>query len=240
MATATLAPSLQLSVDRFARSLSVPSRLLQLHPRKRGNPGNYGALAPAIALGAISAFEGFAEDFFATAFYLQGASFAQIAKNVNLTNPSLAEVQKLVSQSFPTVRARLVSSFNLEVWVPPAIGASWWKDGMIGWDDAVAASQSWIQVRHCLTHGLTSGWRTEVWPGPVTKGNNANNSVPSASDVLRAMPKGKHSLVVHGAITCARIFRDGAEAVANQVAAELGKTLSWSQVPDFPLGSAAG
>lgn len=72
MTTAALVPSLQLSVDRFARSLSVPSRLLQLHPRRRGNPGNHGALAPAIALGAISAFEGFAEDFFATAFYLQG------------------------------------------------------------------------------------------------------------------------------------------------------------------------
>lgn len=161
---------------------------------------------------------------------------------MNLTNPSLAEVQKLVNQSFPAVRARLVRDFDLEVWVPPASGAnSWWKSGKIGWDDAVTASQSWIQVRHCLTHGLTSGWRTEVWPGPVTKGINANNAVPAASDVLRAMPGGKHSLVVHDAITCARIFRDGAEAVANQVAAELGgKALNWSQVPDFPLDSAAG
>jgi hypothetical protein len=66
VATAVLAPSLQAGVDRFARSLIVPSRLLALHPRKRGGSGNAAALAPAITLEVLSAFEGFTEDFFAT------------------------------------------------------------------------------------------------------------------------------------------------------------------------------
>jgi hypothetical protein len=83
MATAVLAPSLQASVDRFARSLIVPSRLLALHPRKQGGAGDAAALAPAITLGVLSAFEGFVEDFFATVLYQQGQSFAQIVKKMN-------------------------------------------------------------------------------------------------------------------------------------------------------------
>ncbi|WP_460348876.1 hypothetical protein [Actinoallomurus acanthiterrae] len=235
MATAVFAPSLQVSVDRFARSLIVPSRLLKLHPRKRGNPGDHGALAPAIMLGVVSAFEGFAEDFLATALYLRGLSFAQIVKKVNLTNPSLLDLQKIVVNEFPGLD--VATDFEVEVWKPPSIGQKgWWQRELIGWDDAVRDSQGWIQVRHCLSHGLTSGWRSEVWPGPATKGNS--NHVPAAADVLRAMPAGKHSLVVHGAITCTRIYRAGAEHVANLVAKNLGERLSWSQVPEFPLDAA--
>ena len=57
---------LQASVDRFGRALEVPQRLVALHPRTIGGSGNAAALAPAITLAVIAAFEGFAEDFLAT------------------------------------------------------------------------------------------------------------------------------------------------------------------------------
>ncbi|MEU0886245.1 hypothetical protein ABZ345_47395 [Lentzea sp. NPDC005914] len=107
VATATLAPQLPTCLDRFARSLVVPSKLMALHPRRQGNPGNAVALAPAIALGIISAFEGFTEDFLATAFYLQGQSFGQIAKKLNINNPDIEDTEKLISTNFPKLASSI-------------------------------------------------------------------------------------------------------------------------------------
>lgn len=232
MATAVLAPSLQSSVDRYARSLIVPSRLLALHPRKQGGAGNAAALAPAITLGVLSAFEGFTEDFFATVLYLQGQSFAQIVKKMNLTNPDVEEFEKLVVREFPVLRPKVGFNFDVEVWVPPAVGKSFWLSGALSWSQAKQDSQGWMQVRHCLAHGLASGWRSEVWPGPVRK------DVAPASEVLRPMKNGKHSLALHGAITCARIYRAAAEHLADVVATHHGETLSWSVLPEFALRAA--
>ncbi|GLY76035.1 hypothetical protein Airi01_043020 [Actinoallomurus iriomotensis] len=108
---------------------------------------------------------------------------------------------------------------------PPAVGAkSWWKAEPIGWEQLLEESQAWIQVRHCLSHGLTSGWSTERWPGPATKGGRKSD-VPWAMEVLRPMRGGKHSLVIHGAISCARIYRAGAVHLAGRVAEEIGQKL---------------
>jgi hypothetical protein len=89
-------------------------------------------------------------------------------------------------------------------------------------------ADGWMQVRHCLTHGLTSGWRSEVWPGPL-KGS------VTASSVLREMRGGKHFIGMLGAITCARIYICGGLRIADAVAAELGSRLNRAAVPDFPL-----
>ena len=229
VATAILAPSLQSSVDRFARSLIVPSRLLALHPRKRGHAGNAAALAPAITLGVLSAFEGFAEDFFATALYLQGQSFAQIARKMNLANPDVADIEALVGREFPALKPRIGTGFSLTVWAPPVIGKTFWAEEDFTWADVRRDGQGWMQVRHCLAHGLASGWSSEVWPGPVRK------DVPSAASVLRPMKGGKHSLALHGAITCARIYRAAAEHLAGVVAGHLGEKLNWSDVAEFGL-----
>ena len=235
MSVAAFAPRLQETVDRFARSLAVPSRLLKIHPRKQGNPGNYAALAPAITLGVLSAFEGFAEDFLAMALYLQGQSFAQITKKADLTNPSLLDFKTAAVRDLPGVKPKLGVDFEVELWRPPALGKNgWWGYEAVYWDDVVRESQAWIQVRHCLSHGLTSGWGAEVWPGPATKAGNT----PWASEVLRPMPGGKHSLVIHGAISCARLYQAGAVHLADLIADQLGQKLSWTKVPDFPLGSA--
>ncbi|MFF7169711.1 hypothetical protein [Streptomyces pseudovenezuelae] len=232
MATAVLAPSLQSSVDRYARSLKVPSRLLALHPRKQGNAGNAAALAPAITLGVLSAFEGFTEDYFATVLYLQGQSFAQIVKKMNLTNPDVAEIEEFVVREFPVLKPQIGTAFALDVWAPPAIGKTFWKQQPFTWADVKRDAQGWMQVRHCLAHGLASGWSSEVWPGPVRK-----NTLP-ASSVLRPMAGGKHSLALHGAITCARIYRAAAEHLAGVVAGHLGEKLNWSAVPEFALHAA--
>lgn len=229
MATAVLAPSLQSSVDRFARSLIVPSRLLALHPRKRGHAGNAAALAPAITLGVLSAFEGFAEDYFATVLYLQGQSFAQIAKKMNLTNPDVADIEALVGREFPMLKQQIGTDFPLTVWAPPVVRKTFWLEQELTWAEVRRDAQGWMQVRHCLAHGLASGWGSEVWPGPVRK------DVAPASSVLRPMKDGKHSLALHGAITCARIYRAAAEHLAGVVADRLGEKLSWSAVPDFEL-----
>lgn len=95
MATASAAlvgPNVQATVDKFAKALMTPHRLLNLAPKSAGNPGNAAALSPAIVLTTISAFEGFAEDFLATVLALNGAGLAQIARQVgDWNNPTLKE-----------------------------------------------------------------------------------------------------------------------------------------------------
>ncbi|WP_297611345.1 hypothetical protein [Nocardia sp.] len=231
MTTAIIAASLQDSVDRYARSLIVPSRLLALHPRKAGSAGDAAALAPAIALGVISAFEGFVEDFFATALYLRGQNLAQIAKKTKLNNPDIKVFEQLVGKDFTATTPKIGVGFSIDVWYPPApeSGNRKWIPVELDWKHAVADGQGWMQVRHCLTHGLTSGWRSEVWPGPLQA------EFRPAAAVLNPMKSGKHSLVLHGAITCARIYRGAAVHLANLVAGQLDETLSWSKLPDFPM-----
>jgi hypothetical protein len=162
MTSAVLAPSLQASVERFGPALKVPSGLLALHPRRPGNPGNAAALAPAITLGVLSAFEGFAEDFMATALYRQGQSFAEIAKKLNLSNPDVADIEALVGREFPTVARQIGAGFNVTVWSQPVLRKKiLWFQADLNWDAARCQARGWMQVRHCLAHGLTNGWGTE-------------------------------------------------------------------------------
>lgn len=232
MTSALLAPNLQSSVDRFARSLAVPSRLLALHPRKQGGAGNAAALAPAIVQCVVPAFEGFVEDFFATVLYQQGQSFAQIVKKMNLTNPDIAEFETLILKEFPTLKQQLGVGFSVDVWTPPPVNKTFWNQATLDWTTARDEARGWMQVRHCLAHGLASGWRSEVWPGPVRK------DAPPASSVLRPMKNGKRSLALHGAITCARIYLAGAQHLADIVAAHSQESLNWSGLPEFALRAA--
>jgi hypothetical protein len=232
MVTALLTPNLQDSVDRFARSLTVPYRLLALHPRKRGGSGNAAALAPAITQCVVAAYEGFVEDFFATVLYQQGQNFAQIVRKMNLTNPDVGEFEGVVTREFPSLSGQIGANFSLDVWAPPPVGKSWWKERSMSWDEVKHDARGWMQVRHCLAHGLAGGWRSEVWPGPIRR------DVPPASSVLRAMKGGKHSLSLHGAISCARIYVAGSRHLADVVAAHLNQGLKWDNVPEFSLYAA--
>jgi hypothetical protein len=230
--TGMAAPTLQLAVDRFSRALKVSSKLLALHPHGVGNPGHAAALSPAITLAVLSAFEGFAEDYTATALYLSGDGFGQIAAKIGKwNNPTVRDFAARMKVEFPGIEPKLGHGFSLKVYKPPAgtAGSGWWNEEAVSWTRALSDADSWMQVRHCLTHGLATGWQSERWPGPI------RGSI-SATSVLRPRGSGKHSLVLHGALSCARIYIGGARHVADLSAAEMGQTLDWRSFPDFSDG----
>ncbi|MEU4219830.1 hypothetical protein [Actinoplanes sp. NPDC026623] len=230
MASVGLAEPLQDPVDRFARALTVPRRLLALHPRKRGNAGDAAALAPAITLGVIAAFEGFVEEFVATGAILRRLGVAPVAKAVgNLNNPDVDEFENLVVNQLGVPKSAIGSGFSVEYWQPPPPPTTWWQTADLDWTSAKKDAKAWMQVRHLLTHGLTSGWQAEHWPGPL----KANG--PSASEVLRRTPTGRHTLVIHGAITCARIYVEASRHLAGLTAQHLGRSINVDILPDFPL-----
>jgi hypothetical protein len=221
-------PSLQASVDRFVRGLETSHKLLSLHERKHGNPGNQAALSPAIVLGTIAAFEGFAEDFTAVAMANAGSNFAEIAKKIgSWNNPDIDSFANYHGNYFPVAAPSIASGQSVQVFLCPYVGRNTWVWKERTWSDVRSDSRSWMQVRHLLTHGLATGWRSELWPGPLKA-----TDLP-ASRVLRDNGDGKHSLVIHGAITCARIYSEGAQIVANAVAGSQGQTLDWSRLPTF-------
>lgn len=224
--------ALQDSVHRFARSLEVPRRLVSLHPRTPGNAGNFSALPPAVVLGVISAFEGFVEDFLATALHRRGYGLGQIARRVSTNNPTVADFRRRCAGEFPGVEVRLAGGPGVQVWNVPGAGRRPQLE-TIDLAEVQRRADGWMQVRHCLTHGLVSGWRSEVWPGPL-------RGATAASSVLRPRPGGRHAIGLIGAISCARIHLHGARVIAGAVAAELDTTLTWTALPDFPLEKAAG
>ncbi len=215
------------SVHRFARSLEVPRRLVNLHPRTPGNAGNFSALPPAVVLGVISAFEGFVEDFLATALHQRGYGLGQIARRVSMNNPTVNDFYRRCANEFPGIESRLPTEPVVDVWNVPGVGRRP-ETETIDLAELRRRADGWMQVRHCLTHGLVSGWRSEVWPGPL-------RGATAASSVLRPRPGGRHAIGLIGAISCARIHLHGARMIADAVAADLNTTLDWSAVPDFPL-----
>lgn len=228
MPTIVTAPDPQVSVDKFVRALRTSQKLLSLHPRGVGHPGNPAALSPAIVLTSISAFEGFAEDFTAILLAHAGAGFGEIAQAVGKwNNPTLLEFAETSKRYFPSSAAAIDAQSSIQVFEFPQVGRSNSIERPHTWQTVLAESRAWMQVRHCLTHGLTTGWRSERWPPPLRQNE------PAASTVLRAMSATEHSLGIYGAINCARIYSVGARKVADAVAASLGRTLTWADLPEF-------
>lgn len=224
-------PSLQEAVNRYATSLAVPASLEKLHPRNRGNPGNAGALAPAMVLTSVSAFEGFAEEFVATIAAHRNQSFGQIAKLATMNNPTVKVFDDKLLQALAWGDgASWKAHFSTRVWKPPAIGdSSWIGKQTLTWDEAQTHAEGWMQVRHCLTHGLARGFRSENWPGPL-------KGTVTASSVLRPRSNGKHSLSIHGAESCAHIYRVCAQRLADEATSFIGHSaLDWTKVPVFNI-----
>ncbi|MFE4948789.1 hypothetical protein ACFQ9V_01650 [Leifsonia sp. NPDC056665] len=225
-------PSLQSTVDRYAKSLAVPHGLQQLHGRKKHRPTQpQMTLAPAMVLTSVAAFEGFVEEFNAVVGGIRGLSFAQIVRIAHTNSPSLKDFHDdLLKQLSSWEDLNWKRDFALELFSPPAVGGTnWWGRQSVGWDEAVRQADAWVQVRHSLSHGLTRGYLTEVWPGPMKAGIHA-------SYVLRPYAAGKHSLSLHSAINCARILRYGAEILSTQAAIALSdQPPKWRAVPAFPL-----
>lgn len=222
-------------MDRYAKGLAGPSALQELHPRAKHRPTKgFLALAPAMVFGTSAAFEGFVEEWTAVIGGKRGLSYAQIVKLAHANSPSLRDFLDGMNKQVPIKSDRTwQAAFSVEVWSPPALtDSNWWTTENIGWEAALDQADAWLQVRHCLAHGLTRGYLSENWPGPVRSG------VLPASTVLRPQKEGRHSLTLHGAITCARVLRYGAEAIATASALALNeKPPRWRAVPAFPLVS---
>ncbi|WP_025088311.1 hypothetical protein [Mycobacteroides abscessus] len=226
-------PPLQSAVDRYGRALGTAQMLEALHPRTRGNPGNAAALAPAMVLTGIAAFESFAEELLAITAAHRGYGFGQIAKLATMNTPTVKILDdKLTSLLGWTAADRAwTNTFTVRVWKPPAPGQSTWISAHdLTWADAINAAESWMQVRHCLAHGLVRGTRAEIWPGPL-KGTH------SASAVLRQRDHGKHALSIHGAESCIQIYREAGRALTDAAAATLQITApDWASVAFFNCG----
>ena len=222
-------PPLQLAVDRFVRSLGGPHELLGLRPRKKGNSGRAAALNPAIVLGCISAFEGFAEEFIALGLASEGATFGHIAKEVgSWNNPDLREFGKRATKLFGPSGATVTGGV-VRINVNTVAGHSTWAERPLAWADVLDHGTAWMQVRHALTHGLVPSWSDSVWPKPLSRSPDAR----PASDVLRKTKAGRHSLVLQNAVNCARVYTVGARYVADAAAGWLGESLDWSSLPEF-------
>lgn len=221
-------PDPQTVVDKYVRALRTPQKLLSLHPRNVGHPGNAAVLSPAIVLTSISAFEGFAEDYLAVTLAHLGAGFAEIAKAVGAwNNPALPEFANRMKAAVPAATAAIDAPATVTILEFPTLSYRSPTPRAYDWAQAQKQSRAWMQVRHSLTHGLTTGWRAERWPPPLKQDD------PHASTVLRPMRSGDHSLVVAGAISCARVYAFGAQKVADAVASANGWTLDWQHMPAF-------
>ncbi|KAA0021559.1 hypothetical protein [Antrihabitans cavernicola] len=224
-------PALQTAVDRYSNALAVPTMLEKLHPRKQGNPGNAGALAPAIVLTSISAYEGFAEEFLAILAAHRGQNYAQVAKFVTMNNPTVATFESKLKQLLQwPANQNWEKQFSMSVWDPPREGASTWiTQRTLSWNETKDQAEGWMQVRHCLSHGLVRGYRPEIWPGPL-------KGTVQASGVLRPQKNGKHSLSLHGAESCAHIYRLAAQQLSDAAVGYAAlASLNWSNCPDFAL-----
>ncbi len=104
--------------------MKTSHKLLQLHPRKRGGAGNFAALSPAIVLGTVAAFEGFAEDFTALSMAHTGSTYAQIARKIgNWNNPSIWDLRDSLGKQFPHMKQILGSGPAIAIHKPPAVGS---------------------------------------------------------------------------------------------------------------------
>ncbi len=221
---------LQQCVDEFGRALIVPTKLFSLHTR---TSGDWAALNPAVVLLITSAFEGFAQNFLASALLADGHSLGNVAHVVGQwNNPTLKDLQDKLEQSFPGMSTHL-SSTTLRVLKPPALGKTLHLAEDIGWDQALRDSKAWMQVRHCLSHGVVTGWRTERWPASV----ESRDARQQPRRIMYTNRHGLQSVNLQGARSCASIYVCGARALADAVAGQLGATLDWR--PIQPLLDAA-
>lgn len=230
--------NLQEVADRYASALQAPRLLFDLFPKPRPQgrpPKKYSPLPSAIVLGVAGAFESLAEDLLCSVLYAQGATWAHIAKNADLTNPSLATLLDALQHSAGTP---IDPSMSVDLMVQSS-ATGWRPSTATDLSDIIRQSESWIQVRHCISHGLVRGMGAEIWPGPAGRAKKENlDRRPKASDVLAYTNKGKGSperaLYFWPSVNCARIFSAGSIAIIEAVALELDQQVDTQRVcPDF-------
>lgn len=216
---------LQNSVDRYHRALTMPKRLVGLHPGRIGHSGNASAIAPAVVLMSISAFEGFVEDITAAAMHLQGHSYSYIARVVgNWTNPDLRDWGNALLKHFT-----IDISSGFRVKTTRGVQSGNWSTATLDYDAAADLASSWMNVRHALTHGGASARGAEQWPAATRSGE----PISLALRPDRKNPE-KYHLDLPGALGCAGLYAYGAQRGADLLASRLGHpVLRWNDLPKF-------
>lgn len=227
-------PSIQSAIDLFAKSLAAPRILFDLYPNPRPQAAPrkaHRAIPPAVVQGVTAAFEAFAEELVVVSLLRLGETWAQIAKHANLTNPTLTDLCHTLRHASGIAiadPAPNTAPWTLALWHKTSTTA-WYPSRKLGWSDLLHESEGWMQVRHCLTHGLVTGTEPAHWPGPVTGRAHGNRStIATASDVLAAATKGRKSLTMYPAINCGLVYSNGGAQIAKQVAAALGDSVDVS------------
>ncbi len=216
---------LQDSVDRYLKALTMPQRLIGLHPGRVGHSGNASAIAPAVVLMSISTFEGFVEDVTAAAIHLQGHSYAYIANIVGRwSNPDVEHWGKELKKHFSV---DLSSGFEIRTTRGAPSGN--WSAATVSYEDAVKLASSWMNVRHALTHGGASARGAERWPTATRRGE----PIATALRPDRRDPQ-KYHLDLPGALGCAGLYTYAARHGAGLLAVKIGEPRpNWEGCPDF-------
>lgn len=231
-------PTVQSAVDLYAKALQAPRSLFDLYPDPMppGAPEKkFRGIPPAVVQGVTAAFEAFAEELVVIAMLRNGETWAQIAMNAGMSNPTLAELCKTLKDAAgievkePALEGD--GTWKLKIWAKPN-QIRWWKRSkQLTWAELFTDSKAWMQVRHCLTHGLVVGTEPAFWPGPATKRAYSNRAdLPTASSVLEQATGGRRSLTMYPAINCCLIYSYGGAEIAEQVARTLGETADVSDL----------
>lgn len=154
-------PTAQSAVDRYAKAVGATRSLFDLYPSR--NPGapkkELRGIPPAVVQGVTAAFEAFAEELAVIAMFRNGETWAQIAANADMSNPTLAELCKTLKDAAgievkePEVEGN--GTWKLKIWTKerPDQHGRWQRSKELTWADLLTDSKAWMQVRHCLTHG---------------------------------------------------------------------------------------
>lgn len=226
-------PTVQSAVDLYAKALEAPRRLFDLYPDplpSGGQEKKYRGIPPAVVQGVMAAFETFAEELVVIAMLRNGETWAQISKNADMSNPTLPELCRTLNHAAgievkePTGEGG--SRWRVKIWTQKANDVRWSSPSREStWAELLTDSEAWMQVRHCLTHGLVVGTEPTFWPGPVTKKAYSNRvTMATASSVLTERSGGRNSLTMYPAINCGLVYSHGGAEIAKQVAEALGET----------------
>ncbi|MFI2752961.1 hypothetical protein ACGIF2_05950 [Cellulomonas sp. P22] len=226
-------PSVQSTVVRLDKALTAARQLFELYPKPRpvGAPQKvYRGIPPAVVQSVTAGFEAFAEELVVVVMLAHGHSWAQIAANANLTNPTL----RTLSESLKHVSGIDVSragTWSLRVWRQSgAKMTSWSRTRSRSWNDVLDDADGWMQVRHCLTHGLVTGTEPAVWPGPVTRKSFASQAGVAAASHVLAESGTKRALRLYSALNAGLVYSHGAARIADTVAESLGEIVDTTKL----------
>lgn len=234
------APSVQTAVDLYAKALRAPRSLFDLYPNPRPQAPPKKPLRsvpPAVVQSVTAAFEAFAEELVVINLVRSGATWAQIAKNANMTNPTLRDLCTTLKHSsgvdISAPKDEQGDAYSWKLWKQTS-DTGWSLSDKMDWDGLLTSSEGWMQVRHCLAHGLTTGTEPAFWPGPVTGKSHANqSSVPTASSVLARSSGSRRALTLYPALNCATVYSHGGAHIAVQVAESLNEKVDYSGLTVF-------